>query len=144
MKKIFYLSIVSFIIFTSCNFAPGSYPYAEIYQFEVSEDVLINAVENFKKENSKYNLHNRERFKDGRSKNKTDYWYHTWFYYFESNKIVKCWIRGNKIAFIGIGDGFNLDSYKEINKDFSRKENKIQKEKFEKLILDEIKKYIPR
>lgn len=141
MKKMFYILTASILVFTSCNFAPGSYPYAEIYEFEVSEDVLINAVVSFKKENPEYNLPNQERFEDGR-RNEKDNWYHIWFYYSKDNKIVKCWIRRNKVALVGLGDGLNLDNYMEVNKDFSRKENKVQKEKFEKLILNRLKKYI--
>ena len=139
MKTIFYLFIA--FTFSSCNFAPGSYPYAEIYEFDVSEEVLINAVEEFKSDNPKYDLLNQERFIDGR-RNEKDHWYHIWFYYPDRNKIVKSWIRGNKIAFIGIGDGMDLRNYKEINKDFARQANKKQKERFERLILNEIKKNI--
>ncbi len=141
MKKILYILITSFLIFISCIFAPGSYPYAEIYEFDVSEEILINAAENFKKENPEYNLFNQERFKDGK-RNKKDHWYHIWFYYSQENKIVKCWIRNNEVAFVGLGDGMNLDNYKEVNKDFTRKENKAQKDKFEKLILNKIKEYL--
>lgn len=38
MKKIIYLFIL--FVFTSCDFAPGSYPYSEIYEFDVSEEVF--------------------------------------------------------------------------------------------------------
>jgi hypothetical protein len=141
MKKILYILITSLLIFISCIFAPGSYPYAEIYEFDVSEEILINAAENFKKENPEYNLFNQERFKDGK-RNKKDHWYHIWFYYSQDNIIVKCWIRNNEVAFVGLGDGMNLNNYKEVNKDFTRKENKAQKDKFEKLILNKIKEYI--
>ena len=139
MKTILYLFIA--FTFSSCSFAPGSYPYAEVYEFDVSEEVLINAVEEFKSNNPKYVLLNQERFIDGR-RNKKDHWYHIWFYYPDRNKIVKSWIRGNKIALIGIGDGMDLKNYKEINKDFARQANKKQKERFERLILNEIKKNI--
>lgn len=128
--------------FTSCDFGPESYPYAEIYEFDVSEEVLIKAVEEFKTDNPKYVLSNQERFIDGKRDEK-DHWYHIWFYYPDRNKVVKSWIRGNKIAFVGIGDGMDLSNYKEINKDFSRQENKNEKEIFERLILDKINNYIP-
>ena len=52
MKNIFCLLVILF--FVSCNLAPGSYPYAEIYEFQVSESRLISAVEKFKNENPKY------------------------------------------------------------------------------------------
>ncbi|MBG6063163.1 hypothetical protein IWX83_002973 [Flavobacterium sp. CG_9.1] len=137
MKKM--ISLFILFVFTSCDFAPGSYPYAEVYEFDVSEKVLIKAVEDFKSNNPKYVLSNQERFIDGR-RNKNDHWYHIWFYYPDENKIVKSWIRDNKIAFVGIGDGMDLSNYKEINKDFSWSENKEEKEKFEKEILNMIKK----
>ena len=41
MKKIISLFILFF--FASCDFAPGSYPYAEIYEFDVSEKKEIEA-----------------------------------------------------------------------------------------------------
>ena len=137
---------ITLFCYVSCNFAPGSYPYAELYKFQISEDLLIKAVENFKAENPKYCLHEQERFTDGRI-HKEDQWYHVWFYYPKENQIVKCWIRTSykgcaELGFIGIGEALSLNNYKKINKDFSRKENKEQKEKFEKLILSEIKKQI--
>jgi hypothetical protein len=139
MKKMIYLFIL--FVFTSCDFAPGSYPYAEVYEFDVSEEVLIKAVEEFKSDNPKYALSNQERFIDGK-RNEKDHWYHIWFYYPDRNKVVKSWIRGNKIAFVGIGDGMDLSNYKEINKDFARQANTNEKEIFERLILDKINNYI--
>jgi hypothetical protein len=136
MKKLIYLFIL--FAFYSCNLAPGSYPYAEVYEFDVSEGVLIKAVEEFKSDNPKYALPNQERFVDGKRDEK-DHWYHIWFYYPDRNKVVKSWIRGNKIAFIGIGDGMDLSNYKEINKDFGYSENKEEKKKFEERILNKIK-----
>lgn len=140
MKKM--ISLFILFAFTSCDFAPGSYPYAEIYEFDVSEEVLIKAVEEFKTENPKYALPNQERFIDGK-RNDKDYWYHIWFYYPDRNMVVKCWIQDNKIGFVGVGNGMDLSNYKEINKDFSRQENKNEKEIFERAILDKINNYIP-
>lgn len=138
MKKVFYLSTALLFFFNSCNFAPGSYPYAEIYEFEVDEVELINAVQSFKRGNPEFSLSNTSRFLDGRRDEK-DPWYHIWFYYANDGKVLKCWVRGNKLALVGIGDDLDLDNYKEINKDFSKEENKEEKEKFEKLILKKIK-----
>ena len=127
--------------FVSCNFAPGSYPYVELYKFEVAESKIISAVNKFKMENSDYCLSNQERFIDGRRSN-NDHWYHVWFYYPKENQIVKCWIRGTHIGCVGLGEYPSLRNYKEINKDFSKQENKIQKEKFERRILKEIQSKI--
>lgn len=139
---IIYLAIV--VCCTSCAFAPGSYPYAELYEFQLSEDSLIKVVERFKIQNPEYNIPNQERFVDGR-KNEAKQWYHVWFYYPQDKKVVKCWIQATNngyasIGFVGIGDGLSLDNYKELNKDFSDEENNLQKEKFERLILNKIKK----
>ena len=139
MRRILYLIVIIINTLTSCDLAPGSYPNAEIYEFETTEVKLIEAVNKFKIHNPEYSLLNQERFKDGR-RNKSDHWHHIWFYYHKDDEIVKCWIREGKIAFIGLGDGIKLSNYMEINKDFSRKENKYEKEKFERLILSEIKK----
>ena len=78
------------------------------------------------------------RFTDGKRDEK-DHWCHIWFYYSDRNIIVKSWIRGNKIAFVGIGDGMDLSNYKEINKDFGFFENRAEKKKFEERILNPIK-----
>ena len=136
MKKIICLFIL--FVFSSCNLAPGSYPYAEIYGFDVSEGVLIKAVKEFKTENPKYVLPNQERFIDGKT-NEKDHWYHIWFYYPDRDIVVKCWIRNNKIGFVGLGNGMNLSNYKEINKDFAFFENRAEKKKFEERILNKIK-----
>ncbi|WP_291123504.1 hypothetical protein, partial [Flavobacterium sp. UBA6046] len=108
-----------------------------------SEEVLIKAVEKFKSDNPKYTLPNQERFTDGK-RNKKDHWYHIWFYYPDRNMIVKSWIRGNKIAFVGIGSGMDLSNYKEINKDFDYSENKKEKKKFEEQILNKIMEKLPK
>lgn len=150
MKKIIIIKMIVFfwgmICFISCNLAPGSYPNAQLYEFKSSEDSLIVFVERFKAKNPDYCLPPNERFIDGR-RNKGEQWYHIWFYYPQEGQVLKCWVRsslnGNaELGFIGIGNGLSLDNYKEINKDFSRKENNLQKEKFEQRILNEIKKQL--
>jgi hypothetical protein len=140
--------LLGMIWFVSCNFAPGSYPYAQLYEFKSSETSLIEAIERFKAKNPSYCLPANERFIDGR-RTPDDKWYHVWFYYPQEGQVIKCWVcstyNGNtELGFIGIGNGLILNDYKEINKDFSSKENKLQKEKFEQRILYEIKKQIEK
>lgn len=132
--------ILFMLAIISCDFAPGSYPYAEVYEFDVSEKSLIETVKSFKRDNPKYVLKNQDRFVDGFKNNSR--WYHIWFYYPERNIIVKCWIRDNKIGFVGIGDGMELKNYKEINKDIAIHSNIKEKQIFEKLIICKIKKYL--
>ena len=49
--KLFYLIIFSsFISYLSCNFSPGSYPNAELYELDTKESNLIEAIKDFKNE----------------------------------------------------------------------------------------------
>lgn len=130
----------------SCNFAPGSYPYAEVYMFDVSEEELIIAIEKFKNDNPNNAVPTFVGLTDGRETKKTDKWYHIWFYYPERNEIVYTWIRDNNnktsFALISINEGTQLGNWKRINKDFSHKENKNQKARFERLIKKRIEEYL--
>ncbi len=131
------------IIFISCNFAPGSYPYAERYVFNTSEKDLIAAIVFFKRDNPKYNVPQSVGLKDGRN-NADDYWYHIYFYYPEENQIVYTWVRlegktKTDFALVSINDGLTLGKWKEINKGFSSAENVEQKKKFEDRVLKKVK-----
>ena len=126
-------------------FAPGSYPYREAYVINVSESTLIEAIQNFKKNNPQYIVPEQTRLTDGRINEQfRDHWYHIYFYYEDENRIVKCWTRPAEkgkttFAFIGINQGLELGNWKDINKDFKRSENKAEKKKFEERILNKIK-----
>lgn len=70
-----------------------------------------------------------------------------YFYYQEGDEIIYTWVRqvdkGNTtFAFVSINKGLTIGNWKNINKDFSKQENEYQKEKFERLILDEVKKLL--
>ena len=138
---------MTLLCWSACNFAPGSYPYAEEYRLNVKESELINAIEKFKEDNPDYCAPPQIKLKDGRKDNPEDHWYHVYFYYENENRILKTWVRQfdkehTSFAFVAINDGLQLGNWKRINKDFSYKENKLQKEKFEQMILNEIKKLI--
>ena len=150
MKKIAYTLFVlnAILMFScvSCSLAPGSYPYAEKYEISCSESDLVNAIERFKDENPEYKIPNQTQLKDGR-RDGNDHWYHIYFYYEKDNEIVKTWIRKSSegttiFAFVAINDGLTLGKWKDINNSYPKKENKLQKEKFERLILSEIKKQL--
>lgn len=148
MKIISNLFIFLYLTFgcISCSLSPGSYPYAERYEINCVESDLILAIEKFKMENPEFNLPSQAQLKDG-VRDENDPWYHVYFYYESENEIVKTWVRkisdgGTTFAFVAINDGLTLGKWKDINNGYSRKENKLQKEKFERLILNEIKKQI--
>lgn len=143
--------LMAVIIFKNiaCNFAPGSYPYAEIYEINSSEQEVKNAIYKFKEENLDYNVPKVTITNQGswdlidESTKNPEYWYKFYFYYKEENKIVFTWIRSyskNKVkfAFVSINNGLDLGKWKYINKDFSPIENKNEKKKFEERILNKI------
>lgn len=151
MKRIvfFMLGIVSLALLcgVSCNLSPGSYPNAEIYEFRSNETVIISAVESFKNNNPDYCVPEQTKLKDGKSNDRNDHWYHIYFYYKDKNCIIYTWVRQiskdmTSFAFVSVNEGLNLGNWKDINKDFSHNENKLQKEMFEQRILNEIKKQI--
>lgn len=138
LRTIIILSI-STIIWLGCNFAPGSYPYAEHYELNVNEDTLIKEIQNFKKENPQYNVPKQAQLEDGRDKN-GGYWYFFYFYYQKENQAILTWTRSESktktiFAFVGVGEGLTLSNWKEVNKDFSKSDNNLQKQKFEERIL---------
>jgi len=151
LTYIFFLLSAILINMTSCNLAPGSYPYAEEYDIHTSEKNLITAIENFKKHHPEYCIPNTitiqgnpTTLNDGRRK-ADDYWYHIYFYYSDTNQIVKSWLRpidstNTTFAFVSINQGLEIGNWKLINHDLKGKENSSEKEKFERLVLDGVKK----
>ncbi|MEE1900094.1 hypothetical protein GN157_12365 [Flavobacterium rakeshii] len=141
MKK--YLIFLSLMFLVSCNFAPGSYPYAEIYTIEVGYNNLIQAVEEFKRTHPEYIVPDSVGLYDGKSDRPDDHWYHIYFYNKTQNKILYTWVRtsdeGCSFAFVAVNDGLKLGNWKYINKDFSSKENRLEKQYFETEILNYIR-----
>ena len=148
MKKInFYIKCLVLLLLlfkiTACNIAAGSYPYAELYHINVNENDLVKAIINFKKQYPEYNVPSQTQLEDGREDDK-DLWYHIYFYFPRENQIIYAWTRpGNKgettFAFVSVNEGLNLGNWKDVNKDFKSSDNSLQKEKFEKRILNVIK-----
>jgi hypothetical protein len=154
--KTFMVFIKSFLVvvllskITSCNFAPGSYPYAETYELNYSEEEVKTAINKFKQEHSEYIV--PKVTIDGKAtwdlideqSIEPNYWYIVYFYYPKENQIILTWTRPAEkgkttFAFVSINKGLTLGNWKEINKDFSRLENKEEKKRFEERILSKIK-----
>lgn len=143
------LIIILLINNISCDFAPGSYPYAEKYELNYSEEEVKTAINKFKTENSEYlvpkvTIENQGTWDliDEPTKNPV-YWFKFYFYYKAENQILLTWTRPagkNKtiFAFVSINEGLNLGNWKDINKDFSSSLNKEEKVKFENRILKKI------
>lgn len=134
----------------ACNIAAGSYPYAEVYELDYSEEQVKIAINDFKEEYNDY-LVPRVTIKNQDAGYLTDkpignpsHWHGLYFYYKDENKIIHAWTRSigknkTKFGFVGINEGLDLGNWKLINKDFSRSENKAEKKKFEERILNKIK-----
>ena len=143
------------------SLAPGSYARAEVYEFSVPEETLIEIIEEFKKENPSLDmtkpviLENGEEyyFEDGR-RDSSDHWYFIHFYYPDKKQIVMTWTRPNtnwenpeiekssSFAFVSVSKGLTLRNWKTVNESFFWWKNTPLKEEFEKRILSGIKKKI--
>lgn len=119
-------------------FAPGSYPYAEYYEFNYSEQKVIEAIEIVKKENITLKVG-----KGWEDTNSTDYWNHIYFNF--HNQMLLTWLRSNgenktTFAFVSIQD--ENSKWKLINDDLGFFENRKIKKEFEKEIVEKIKKQL--
>ncbi len=152
MKKIpFTSAVIGLLMFTvfsiSCSFGPGSYPNAEIYEFDMPQKDLIDKIQKFKSENPNLKLPKEinDILSEGYSKNDNrNFWYHIYFYYPDKNEIVKTWVRSHgktkaTFAFVAINKGLKLGNWKLVNEDFFWWNNEPMKEEFEERILKKIK-----
>ena len=116
-------------------FAPGSYPYAEIYTLNYPENKVQEAIKKIKEENKNL-LVLDSYFKDDTIRN--SHWIHN--YYNLENRTIHSWTRPKNdsvtnIAFISITDSTFKYTWKQINKDFSKYENDKLKKEFKINIL---------
>jgi hypothetical protein len=126
--------------------APGSYPKAETYIFNVPEDTLLTIIEQIKKENPELvfaQKPNQHFYLEEGRRDTNDYWYSIYFYYPDKNEILHTWTRpktktSTTFAFVGIKSGLTLGNWREVNGSFWWWENKPDKEEFEKRILKKI------
>lgn len=128
---------------SSCNFAAGSYPYAEKYIIHSDEASLIQAIKDFKDQNPKFVPPLQTQLTDGRNF-EGEHWYHVYFYIPETNELLNTWIRpeGNDkttFAFVAVNKGLILGNWKDINDDFDESENYEHKRIFEEKFLNTIK-----
>jgi len=130
------------LLLQGCNFntlSAGSYPFAQKYEFNYPEIELIEAIRQFKKENPQYNVLDSSYLKDGQN----DHWYDIYFFYPEEKEKLNTWTRAvndsvTNFAFVAVYDGLRSNKWKEINHEFSRKENEKHKRKFEERIVKKV------
>ena len=144
-----YTVVISLLLgITSCDyFVAGSYPFVERYEMPMSEDITIQAIKNFKKNNPQYVVPDSLQLIDGRDTTKRDIWYHFYFYYPEEQQIVYAWTHPltNKIttfAIVSVCIDKEHWVWKDINRDFDSDEDDEQKKKFEERIVKKICPFI--
>jgi hypothetical protein len=147
----FLLLFSIFLKFSACNFAPGSYPYAQKYEINHPEDEVKKAINKFKEDFPEYNvpkvtINNQGSWEllDEQTRDPS-YWYKFYFYYEKEDKILFTWTRqsttkSTTFALVGINKGKNIGNWRDINQDFDNSENEKEIELFEKRILNQILK----
>lgn len=132
-------------------FAPGSYPKAERYEFNIPEDSLIAIIKEVKKEHPEINLTKKVSLTNGKSfslqegrRDENDHWYSIYFFYPDKNEIIKTWTRpidqsSTSFAFVSINSGLTLGNWRTINNSFWWWKNEPDKQEFEQRILNKIK-----
>lgn len=139
------LTTVFPLYYFSWSFGPGSYPRAEIYEFEIPESELVEIIEKFKEENPEFKVPTIEQFQltDGR-KDPSDHWFDIYFYDNENDQIIKTWTRPTSktttsFGFVAVNHGLTLGNWETVNNSFWWWKNKPLKTRFETIILKGIK-----
>lgn len=136
MKRIVFIWVIA----CSCNFfQPGSYPYAQMFSYEISEDSLISMLIALKASDPSFDVPELE---DGH-KVKDDYWYKFYFYNASAKDTYFFWVRGKgiykaEIGFVSVNKGRGFGNWKDINKDFDSKENETKILEFRTAILNKL------
>lgn len=143
------LIIISFFGYVIFNLQSGSYINAQEYIINEKEELVIEAIEDFKKENPQYIVPEVLGLKDGRDKNLVnDHWYHLYFYNKKENQIIYAWVRSNlkntntTFALVAVNEGLTLGNWKDVNKELNEFEDKKVNEMFVIQILNPVKKLI--
>lgn len=133
------------------SFAPGSYPYAEIYKINSSENNVIEAINQFKNINSDFKVPNvtiknsgSYDLKQSEGRKENSHWNLNYFYFKQEDKIILTWTRPasndrTDFALVSVNEGLDIGNWKVINKDLNNSENRKIKEQFEEFILTPIK-----
>ena len=144
------LIIIFSVIYVGIKIAPGSYVSAERYNLPYKEDVVIEVIEKFKKDNPQFNVPMLKfnnglisSISDGRDDD-GDHWYGFYFYDKELGWLFATWIREaidtkeTTFALVAVSKTGLEVNWKDINdgiNSMSRKENKEVIKRFEELFL---------
>ncbi len=130
------------VIYIGYNVAPGMDPYSERYEYNVSSNQLIEAIEKFKDTNKEYQIPQINLPDHYDTNSNVVRYYHIYIYYQKENQILHLWVANdieNKsksyLNFVGVNDGLQLGHWKKINHDYSKNENTKLKDQFEQQVL---------
>jgi hypothetical protein len=148
MKKfiifLFAVSIVAFFLYKiSISFNPGNFGNAERFQINIGEEQLIEFIEEFKRDNPEHRVPSHVQLLDHRN----NHWYVIYFYYPQENEIILTWTRPaskdrTTFALVSVSNVASLGTWADINKDLTPMESRAQIDRFEQLILSDIRKRI--
>lgn len=138
------LLCIAAVIWFGISFAPGSYPYTEQYEFDVSEEKLINAINTLRDKEPDLKVPDSYEMTEGRQ-NANYHWYHFYIYYSGEEQILNCWVRANStkttnLALVSIGKPYG--KWKSLNRDFNRFENKEQQKKFQERFVNKVRQIL--
>jgi len=139
------LAIAFLFYYVGWSFGPGSWPRAEIYEFNIPENELVAIITEFKEENPHLKVPTLEGFQltDGR-RDTSDHWFYIHFYDKDNDQIIKTWTRPasrttTSFAFVSVNHGLTLGNWETVNDSFWWWKNKPLKTRFETIILNGIK-----
>ena len=115
--------------------APGSYPYAESYEFKAPENVVIDSIKQFKK---RHPALDNTYFKSSEGRSDSSYWYYN-YYILTNGKAVMTWTRpcdnGNtELALVSVYET-STRSWMDFNDDLNKSDNERLKKLFEEDVL---------
>lgn len=128
----------------------GVDPFAETYEFSSSEEDVIKAITNLKKQEPDLIPPNYlKEFINVKGGRNDAHIYLVYFYYKNENKVLETWTRpnsdyGTTLAFVAVNDNLNLKNWKDgmndfgwktINDDYWFWENRRLKKQFEERIV---------
>lgn len=152
-----FILLVMFTIykFGSIILGAGTDPFAECYELNASEEDVIKAINDLKKQEPDLIPPTYLRkFIDINGGRNDAYTYLVYFYYREENKVLETWTRpnnnyGTTLAFVAVNDNLSVKNWNDamnsygwntINDDYWFWENRRLKKQFEERIVLKIKK----
>lgn len=137
------------LVIISCDLiVSGSYPYAEYYYIDISQDDLIKKITSFKETNPQYKIYttneNREKVE---VKDDTANYYQSFYFNLGNDSVILCVINigsevpknSTKMGLVRFSTQKNFGSWKSINtKELSKKDNAEIKRIFENKILNNL------